>query len=662
MEREREASESGHALPRVNFRPLLFCAFGIAFGIFLYCRIRFGGLLPSDFLLLLCFVLLAAVPLTKKRLLAMCLCLCVFAAAGVLGIHIYTENFLSGKREGSYTVEGTAVLVSVRDGYTEAELDGVLLDGESVQGKLAAVVAGEELRTGDRIVFFANVARNPLPAGGSPDAYDFVNDIRYRADAETYEEGEKGFHPLLFLNAKLFDTATEEMGGEEGYIAYALLTGNSRMVDSGFMTAVRRGGIAHIFAVSGLHIGILYAAVLLLCRPLRRWAALPAIALTTVYCALCGFAVSSLRALIMCVFLSINGLLGRKTDMINSVSLAAVGVLLFLPAQWLSVGFRLSFGACLGLALFSGSLSRLFKRAHLPQFLGGYLAASLSVQLFTFPVMMEAFGYFSVWGIALNLVVVPLLPLAFLTLLLCMFLSLVIPPAAGFFLMFPKGLFSALLFLFAAEDFGWVLTGFAFGAAGVVWLTGCVLCTERVRLRPLARCLAACFAVLLFSLCLVAENCLFGGAVIDVYESGDGMLALVRTEESSVLILDGDLSLADCKDFLSRHTGSIDAAVVLSEEQTRAVNIAAFTGAERVYCLREKEDGLRETDVIFGRAFAEGELAFAYETDDTLMLFVRGIAVKFEFGEVSALRADLCVEKGCGTLKYFLDRDIILLL
>ncbi len=662
MESEEEAPKKDRSLPLVNFRPLLFCALGISFGVFLYCRIRFGGLLPSDFLLLLCFLPLAAAPLTKKRLIAMLVCLCVFAAAGVIGIHIYTENFLSGKRAGSYTVEGTVTVINVQDGYTEAELDGLVLNGESVGGKLAVSVTGERLRTGDRIVFSANIARNPLPTGVS-DSYEFVNDIRYRADIEAYEEGERGFHPLLSLNAKIFDAATEQMGGEEGYISYALLTGNSRMVDSGFMTAVRRGGIAHIFAVSGLHIGILFGAVLLVCRPfLRRWAALPALALSTVYCALCGFTVSSLRALIMCIFLSLNGLLGRKTDMLTSISLAAVGVLLFLPAQWLSVGFRLSFGACLGLALFSSSLSALFRKIHLPQFLGDYLSASLSVQLFTFPIMLEAFGYFSVWGLALNLVIVPLLPLAFLTLLLCMLLSLIIPPAAGFFLIFPKGLFSALLFLFAAEDFGWALTGFAVGAAGVVWLTGCILCTQRVRLHPAVRVFATCFAVLLFSLCLVAENCLFGGAVIDTYEHGEGMLALVRTEESSVLILDGDLSLADCKDFLSRHTGHIDAAVVLSEEQTRAVNIAAFTGAERVYCLRDKEDGLRETDVVCGKTFAEGELAFSYEADNTLMLFVRGLTVKFEFGEVSALRADLCIEKGCGTLKYFLDYDIILLL
>ncbi len=664
---EKDEKSDFPRLPRINFRPLLIAALGISFGIFLYCRIRFGGLVPSDFLFLFCFLPLALFPFSKRKIIALMCLFTVFAAAGTAGIHIYTENYLSGKAAGEYAVEGTVSLLVLDDGYSEVELKDVRLGGESVRGKLSATLTTEDVRPGDRVSFTAEVKRSPLPTG-TEDSYFFVNNIRYVATADTYEEGERGFHPLLFLNATIFDRMKDVMGGEEGYISYALLTGNSRMVDSGFMTAVRSGGIAHIFAVSGLHIGILYGAVLLLCRPMKKYASLPAIAVCTLYCALCGWSVSALRALIMCVALSVNTFTGRKADLINSVSLAGVSVLLFLPAQWLSVGFRLSFGACIGLALFSGMLSRPLakasKRAHIPRFLGDYLSASLSVQLFTFPIVIEAFGYFAVWGLALNLVIVPLLPFAFLTLLLCTLFSLVIPPAAAFFLLFPRGIFSALLFLFAAADFGYVLTGFAFGSAGVVCLCACLYATERVRLRLPVRGMAVGIAVVLFSLCLVAENCLFGGVVIDITGSEEQMLALVRCDDTGVLIVGGDVDLKTCKEYLARHTGDIDAAVVLAEAQGRTRNIAAFTGAERVYCLREGADGFKETDVIYGKQFSEGELAFTFETDTVLMLLVRGNAVKFDFSydAPTALDGDLSLEKGCGTLKYFLNYGIILLL
>ncbi len=662
MKKESGKSSVRLSLPRVNPRPMLACVLGVSVGIFLYTRIRFGGLEASDFLLSACLLPLLFFQPDKKNFIALMCCFCVFAAAGTVGIHVYTQNYVSGKEAGSYEVVGTVASVDIRSGYTAAELDGLLIGGDAVAGKLSLTVTGEDLRPGDRVRFTAAVSRCPLPADDGTDNYFFTENIRYAAAPETYEEEKREFHPFLFLNAKIYDVLKENMGGEEGNISYALLTGNSRMVDADFMTAVRRGGIAHIFAVSGLHIGILYGAALLLCRPLKKYAALPAVLLCTFYCALCGFSVSSVRALIMCAVLSVRGLMGRKTDMIGSVSFAGTAVLVFLPAQWLSVGFRLSFGACIGLALFSGMLSRGLKKAHIPRFLREYLSASLAVQLFTFPILIDAFGYFSVLGLALNLIVVPLLPAAFLTLLLCTALSLAIAPAAAFFLMFPKGLFALLLFLFAAADFKYVLTGFAFGAAGVVWLCACLYGSERVRLAPRVRVAALSLAAVLFTLSLVAQNCIFGGVAIDVSGTEDGMLALVRTEETDVLIVGEGVSLRDCEDFLARRTGRIDAAVVLSAEQADTLNIAAFTGAPTVYCMRESEDGFRETDVFYGKKFDVGELTFSYETDEVLMMLARGCAVKFDFGETVALRADLALEKGCGTLKYFLNYGIILLL
>ncbi len=662
--RAEDSAEDGKGksshLPRVNLRTVLFAAVGISFGIFLYLRIRLGGLVPSDFLFLAVFLPLPLTPFTKRKIITVICVFTVFAAAGATGIHIYTESYLSGRAAGTYTVEGTVTLISAENGYTDAELSDLLLDGEGAAGKLAVTVSSEAIRPGDRIVFTAKISRIPLPTG-TKDAYDFINDIRYRASAEAYEDGEKGFHPLLFLNAELYDLMTDEMEGEEGTISYALLTGNARMADSDFMTAVRRGGIAHIFAVSGLHIGILYGAVMLVFGFLRRYASFPAIFVCTLYCGLCGWTVSALRALIMCIVLSVNVFLGRKSDLLTSISLAAVLVLLIFPAQWLSVGFRLSFGACIGLALFSGSLSRWMKRVHIPRILREYLSASLAVQIFTFPILIETFGYFSVWGLGLNLLIVPLLPFAFLTLLLCTLLSLIIPPAAAFFLIFPRGLFAVLLFLFAAVDFGWVLTGFAFGSAGVVWLCAAVYATQRVRLKTLVRVGALLASALLMAVCLIAENALFGGVILDVTAGEDTLLALVRTENASVLIVGGDASLRECRDFLACHTGHIDAAVVLSEEP-RERNVAAFTGAEKIYCLREQADGFHETEVLCGDRFEVGELSFAYVTDEALLLYVRGHAVLFDVRGTTAASSDLLLEKPCGTLKYFLNDGIILLL
>ncbi len=661
MGTEKSAETQKSALPRINFRPFLVCALGAVAGAFFYARIRFGGLVPSDFLILGLLFPILCMPFSKKRILFALSAILLFAGLGAGGMHLYTERYLSGMPAGEYGVEGTVVSVSVGNGYTSVEMNDLTLDGVAVSGKMSASVSSEQIRPGDRIAFSANVRRNPLP-NGSDDSYFFVNDLRYGATAAEFTQKERDFHPFLALNRRLFDMLRTDMGGEEADISYALLTGNARMVDEGFMTAVRAGGIAHIFAVSGLHIGILYGAVLLLCRPMKKYAFLPALSVSLAYCALCGFSVSSVRALLMCAALSVNAFLGRKNDLLSSTAFAGTAVLVLLPAQWLSVGFRLSFGACIGLALFSGSLSRLLKKLRVPRFLAQYLSASLSVQLFTFPILLDAFGYFSVWGLLLNLVLVPLLPAAFLTLLVCALCSLVIPPAAAFFLIFPKGLFSALLFLFAFVDFGYVLTGFALGAGGVVWLTSAIFLSERFRLAKSARGILACACVLLFSLSVFVQNSVFGGVVIDGVLGGDGAMILVETPQETVLVLGGEISLSQCNDFLARRTAHVDAAVILSADALSAVNVAAFTGAECIYLKNETATGLNGIPVFFGESFSVGELTFRYESDCRMTLFARGFAADLNFGGEEEIGADLSLKIGDGALKYYLNYDIMVAL
>lgn len=647
--------------PHVNLRPFLFCAIGASFGVLLYARICFGGLVPSDFLFVGVLLFLALFPLSKKRLLILLATVIVFGGVTACGMHLYTQGFLSGKEEGRYEVEGTVSSFAAHGGYTTVELTHLTFNGEKVKGKLGASLPYDDVRPGDIVRFTAKVNRTPLPK--DTDNYHFVNNLRYRSYPSEYEKVGRSKDPFLLLNGHIYNVLHKGMHTEEGNIAYALLTGNSRMVDSEFMSSVRVGGVAHIFAVSGLHIGILYGAVALIFRFLKKYAMLPALLFAIGYCALCGFSVSCVRAVLMCATLSVNNFFGRKNDLLSSLSLAAVIVLMFMPAQWLSVGFRLSFGACIGLSLFSGSFSRGLKRIHVPNFIGQYLSASVAVQLFTFPVMMEYFGYFSLWGLPLNLILVPMLPAAFLTLLLCTALSLIIPPAAGFFLIFPEGIFSLLFLFFTHIEFSRVLAGFTLGAGTVVWLTASVLLSERVRLGKAVRASCAGLAVLLFALCLIAENAVFVGCRVWVYEDEESMFALIRTPNTSVLILDGDCSLREIEDALLRRCPKgPDVAIILCEEGEKMLDTAAFTGAERVHLRSETPTGLQNTEVLFEECFSVDGLVFRYETAEKLVLFTGGVAVEFDFSGEASLDADFCVQKGSGDLNFFLGYGIIITL
>lgn len=653
-------TEKTKQLPHLNFRPLTFCALGLACGIFLYTRIRFGGLAASDFIFPVFLLFFAIRPYSLKRVFSVFLCVVISAGVGALAIHLYTARYASQMPSGEYEVTGTVESFSLGDGYTRVTLSGLKIDGGHAGGKLSASVLSEEVRAGDLLKFTAKITANEFPVNGnSYSEYLYENGVRYTSYYVIAEKVGTSRNPFLLLNTRVYDRLHGNMPKDEADVAYALLTGNTGGMDGTLLDAVREGGIAHVFAVSGLHIGILFGAVSLVCSPLlKRKCFLPALAAAIFYSAFCGFTVSSVRAVIMCGVLSLNRAFGRKTDFLNSISFAAIVVLLFMPAQWLSAGFRLSFGACIGLALFSGSFSRAFRR--FPRFLGKYLAANHSVQIFTFPILIECFGYFSVWGTLLNFFLIPLLPVLFLGLLLCTLFALMIPPAAAVFLFFPESMISLLLYVFSVLDFSLVLTGFSLGAAVTVWLCGVTVISPRFRLKAAVKGAMAGVLCLLFAFCMIYENAVFFGCKIVAYEDGSACSVLIRTHGSAVLVIDGDISLKKCESFLARtYGGKLDAVVVLCSDELDGINTGAFLFPKAVYARNEIVTGLRETELIFGEMFSVGSMSFRYEGAGKLSVLTEGAVVELDFENNAALGADLFVGKGSGGLKFFLKDGII---
>ena len=616
--------------------------------------------MPSDFLFLVILLFFALFPLSWKRLLAILLPVCIFAGVGALSLHLYTQNYTSVEA-GECRLSGTVLSVAKKNGYSVVVLSDLALDGKETGGKCRIYLSTEEVLPADELVMSATVT--PVDTENlSNDGYVqylFSQNVRYTARASSFEITGRSNNPFLRLNAALYRTLYANMDGDEAGVAYALLTGNSGGMDEGILNVVQKGGIAHIFAVSGLHIGILYGAVYLVCRPMKKYRFLPALFAAATYCALCNFTVSSVRAALMCGVFGTVHALGKKYDFLESISLAAIVILLFSPAQWFGTGFRLTFGACTGLALFSDSFSRLFSRLKFPKIVNGYLSASLSATFFSVPVLLESFGYLSVWSVLLNLLILPLLPVIFLGLLLFALFALIIPPAAAFFLAFPESFLSLFLYIFSIIDPSFVLAGFALGAGGVVWWVACVALSSRFRLSLKGKGVAAAVLVCIFAVAVMYENIIFYGVRIDTYSYGERNAALVRTNSKAVLILDGEIKLSDCEEFLNRTYGGKLTAIIALSNGMSAVNTAAFLDTDVIYARTGIETGFHRTEVIFGEEFTCGALSFRYESGEKLVMLAQSLVVEFDFDGNSALGADLFIGGGRSGLKYFLKNGII---
>ena len=96
---------------------------------------------------------------------------------------------------------------------------------------------------------------------------------------------------------------SDNLDKDTAAICYAMLIGDTKGVDDATLDSFRFGGVAHIFAVSGLHIGLVYGVIAFAMKKLRANKFLSAaicIAVILLYSAVCGFTLSSVRAVIMC--------------------------------------------------------------------------------------------------------------------------------------------------------------------------------------------------------------------------------------------------------------------------------------------------------------------------------------------------------------------------
>lgn len=217
----------------INFRLFLFAALFLAFGIFLYCKIRLGGLRPSDFCFMLFFVFFALRPIKIKRIAALAVLLAVLGGLGAGLMHGYTARFLSGEAEGENRVTGTVVSFAEGGGYWSADISELTFDGKSTGGKCRVRLSGS-VRTGDVIRFTAQIKRVPLPRGA--DGYGvslFMSDVRYTAIVSEFEKIGRSNNFFHALNAALYDSLHANMSKDGADISYALLTGNSRGMEEG---------------------------------------------------------------------------------------------------------------------------------------------------------------------------------------------------------------------------------------------------------------------------------------------------------------------------------------------------------------------------------------------------------------------------------------------
>ena len=235
---------------------------------------------------------------------------------------------------------------------------------------------------------------------------------------------------------------TSKLNKNNSEIILSMILGDTGYLGDELYDNIRKMGLAHIFAVSGLHIGLLYVFLLKCFRLLgfnRRISWIITWPLLWFYGFLIGFPVSIMRTLVMFTFLFGSELLYRRYNSLNAIALAALILTIINPFWIFDAGFLLSFTAALSLVLFNKFIqnhtknkSTILKTVYMYLFL----------QLFTFPVVIYFYNYLPILGIIYNLLLIPL----FTFVLICSFVFLIFNNLFMYTMVVPFKLFDYFLY------------------------------------------------------------------------------------------------------------------------------------------------------------------------------------------------------------------------
>lgn len=187
-------------------------------------------------------------------------------------------------------------------------------------------------------------------------------------------------------------------------------------MDDGDYLAMQETGLAHLFAVSGLHCAFLVTLLALLISRRQRLLCAVTIPLLLFYMVMVGMSPSVVRACIMQIFLLIAPLFRRGSDPLTSLAAALLVILMCNPFAAASVSLQLSFSATLGMVLLSPRLYKLltgwYKGKCRPLrtalcFVAANLSATLSAVVFTAPLTAWYFRIFVLVAPLSSLLAVP---------------------------------------------------------------------------------------------------------------------------------------------------------------------------------------------------------------------------------------------------------------
>lgn len=433
-----------------NYRPIcfvaLFLSVGLLVGELVYPFNKLYRLIPAVLSLTAVIGLFSFSKTRKFGYIAVAFLVGLVAMCGANDV--YDSRHVDG---GNVTIQGTVDSeIVIEDGRTVFYVKDVVLDNKILDGRAYVSVEVDDLpdfRAGDVVTVYGNFE---FKEHQWFDAYYSVavnKKSYYNMWGKTVYKVADG-KPDFPLNVQLSikQMFYENMDGDTAMICQALVLGDKFGIDDNLYDGIKSSGLAHVLAVSGLHVTALASALLYLLKKTKLKPIISLIVvsiLTFVYVMMCGFTASSIRALIMTIVLNFGTCMGFKYDKLSSLSLASAVIVIVRPQSVLDAGFLLSVFSVFGIFAYYNTFKRVFVNAYDKVGLskkiktenkavesagkmigkgwnkvGDVVSVSLSANLMTMPFVGYFFKSVPVLFVVSNLIILPYLMFIYIILLI----------------------------------------------------------------------------------------------------------------------------------------------------------------------------------------------------------------------------------------------------
>ena len=355
------------------------------------------------------------------------------------------------ERSGPVRITGEIDTMELREKGARLVLSSLSIDRvdtKKTPGKIRLSLKGdgsvtETLLPGTRVSVLAIL--RPPPPPSMPGAFDFQRRAFFQGigaygfilgpvdiiGESPDSDGKALVRRIETLRLQISKRVHHLQDNDSGAVAAALMTGHRSFISEEVLQDMRDAGIAHLLAISGLHIGlvagIVFATVRLLLalvpiiglrnntKKTAAWIAIPA---AFAYAVLAGLTVPTERAFLMTGLMLTGILIDRRALSMRSVCWAAIVILLLRPESLVGPGFQMSFAAVTALIATYAWLAR--RRRLKPRlvepglirkcmgYLGGVLLTTVVASAATAPFAIYHFQHVSAFGLITNAIAVPL--------------------------------------------------------------------------------------------------------------------------------------------------------------------------------------------------------------------------------------------------------------